>query len=376
MSVTIQKVSNKESLKKFVHFGIDLYKGNEYFVPPLVYDEIATLSPNKNPAFDHCDVVYFLAYRDDAIVGRIAVMINFKANERWNNKYARFGFVDFVNDDEVVDALFNEASEWARHRGMEKIVGPMGFTDMDHEGMLIHGYDQMGTMETIYNYPYYVEQMNRMGFVKDSDWFEFLITIPKEVPERISRLSEVVKKRSGVVVRHLEKKEDVMPFAHDIFRLINKAYKDIYGYVELTEKQIDYYVDMYIPMIRLEFVTLVLRREDNKLIGVAIGLPSLAAALQKAQGHFLPTGWYHLYKAMKSKKNKVLDLLLVAVDPEYQNKGVNALMFNEFIKAAADAGMEVAESNPELEVNNKVQAMWSDFDVVHHKTRRAFIKDL
>ncbi|MFA6701141.1 MAG: hypothetical protein WCS06_00495 [Dysgonamonadaceae bacterium] len=376
MSVTIKKVTDKDTLQKFVHFGIDLYEGNEFFVPPLVYDEMATLNVTKNPAFDHCDASYFLAYRDGQIVGRIAVMVNFKANEIWNQQNARFGFVDFVNDDEVVDALFKEATDWARLHGMKKIVGPMGFTDLDHEGMLIEGFDKIGTMETIYNYPYYVDQMNRMGFVKDADWFEFLIPIPKEIPERFSRMAEVVKKRSGLVIKHLEKKEDIYPYAHDIFRLINKAYKKIYGYVELTEKQIDYYVDMYIPMIRLDFVTLVLRREDYKLIGVGLGLPSLATALQKAKGRFMPTGWWHLYRAMKGKKNNVLDLLLVAVDPEYQGKGVNALMFSEFIPAAIESGMEYAESNPELEVNNKVQSMWGDFDAIHHKTRRAFIKDL
>ena len=376
MSVTIKKVTDKDTLKKFVHFGIDLYEGNEFFVPPLVYDEMATLDMTKNPAFDHCEAAYFLAYRDGQIVGRIAVMVNYKANEIWNQENARFGFVDFINDDEVVDALFKEAMGWARLHGMKKIVGPMGFTDMDHEGMLIEGFDKIGTMETIYNFPYYVDQMNRMGFEKDADWFEFLIPIPKEIPERIERLTEVVKKRSGLVIKHLQKKEDIYPYAHDIFRLINKAYKNIYGYVELTEKHINYYVDMYIPMIRLDFVTLVLRREDYKLIGVGIGLPSLAEALQKAKGRFMPTGWWHLYRAMKGKKNKVLDLLLVAVDPEYQGKGVNALMFAEFIPAANASGMEFAESNPELEVNNKVQSMWSDFNATHHKTRRAFIKNL
>ena len=376
MSVIINKVRTKEDLKKFIQFGIDLYEGNEYFVPPLIYDERATLSPSKNPAFDHCDANYFLACRDDQIVGRIGVFINHKANEKWNERNARFGFVDFIDDSEVVDALFGAAESWARSRGMEKIHGPLGFTDLDHEGMLVEGFDQVSTLYTIYNYPYYVDHMERMGYIKDQDWVEFLITIPREMPERFLRASEIVKKRSGLDVKHLESKKDVLPYARDIFKLINRAYKDLYGYVELTERQIDYYVDMYIPMLRLEFLTLVIRQEDNKLVGVGIGLPSIARALQKAKGKFMPTGWYHIYNALKGKGTNVLDLLMVAVDPEYQGKGLNALMFTEFISAANTLGFEYAESNPELEMNNKVHSMWSDWETKQHKRRRAFIKNL
>lgn len=376
MSVIINKVRTKDDLKKFIQFGIDLYEGNEYFVPPLIYDERATLNWSKNPAFDHCDANYFLAYRDDKIVGRIGVIINHKANEKWNERNARFGFVDFIDDNEVVDALFGAAESWARSRGMEKIHGPLGFTDLDHEGMLVEGFDQIGTLSTIYNYPYYVDHMERMGYVKDQDWVEFLITIPKEMPERFLRASEIVKKRFGLDVKHLESKKDVLPYARDIFKLINRAYKDLYGYVELTDRQIDYYVDMYIPMLRLEFLTLVIRQEDNKLVGVGIGLPSIAKALQKARGRFVPTGWYHLYKALKGKGTNVLDLLMVAVDPEYQGKGLNALMFNEFIPAANRLGFEYAESNPELEINSKVHSMWNSLETKQHKRRRAFIKNL
>ena len=376
MSVIINKVRTKEDLKKFIQFGIDLYEGNEYFVPPLVYDERDTLNWSKNPAFDHCDATYFLAYRDEEIVGRIGVIINHKANEIWNERNARFGFVDFIDDKEVVDALFGAAESWARSRGLEKIHGPLGFTDFDHEGMLVEGFDQISTLSTIYNYPYYVEHMERMGYVKDQDWIEFLISIPKEMPERFLRASEIVKKRSGLDIKHLQSKKDVMPYAKDIFRLLNRAYKELYGFVELTDRQIDYYVDMYIPLLRLEFLTLVIRQEDNKLVGVGIGLPSIAKALQKAKGRFMPSGWYHLYKALKGKGNNVLDLLLVAVDPEYQGKGLNALLFNEFIPAANRLGFEYAESNPELEVNSKVHSMWNGLETKQHKRRRVFIKDL
>jgi GNAT superfamily N-acetyltransferase len=377
MSVIIKKVSSKDDLMKFIQFGIDLYKENEYFVPPLIYDERATLNRSKNPAFDHCDASYFLAYREGEIVGRIGVFINYKSNERWNQKYGRFGFVDFIDDNDVVDALFGAAESWARSRGMEKIHGPLGFTDLDHEGMLIEGFDRLGTMATIYNYPYYPKHLERMGYMKDKDWLEFLIQIPSEVPERFSRMADIVKKRFGLIVKHFDRKQDVYPYAKEMFKLINRAYKDLYGYVELSERQIDYYVDMYIPMIRLEFVTLVLRQNDNKLVGVGIGLPSMSDALRKAKGRFLPNGWYHLYKALKGKgHNGILDLLMVAVDPEYQGKGVNALMFNEFIPAANKLGMTMAESNVELEDNNRVHSLWNGLEVEQHKRRRAFIKNL
>lgn len=377
MSVIIKKVSSKDDLMNFIQFGIDLYKENEYFVPPLIYDERATLNRSKNPAFDHCDASYFLAYREGKIVGRIGVFINYKSNERWNQKYGRFGFVDFIDDNDVVDALFGAAESWARSRGMEKIHGPLGFTDLDHEGMLIEGFDRLGTMATIYNYPYYPKHLERMGYMKDKDWLEFLIQIPSEVPERFSRMADIVKKRFGLIVKHFDRKQDVYPYAKEMFKLINRAYKDLYGYVELSERQIDYYVDMYIPMIRLEFVTLVLKQNDNKLVGVGIGLPSMSDALRKAKGRFLPNGWYHLYKALKGKgHNGILDLLMVAVDPEYQGKGVNALMFNEFIPAANKLGITMAESNVELEDNNRVHSLWNGLEVEQHKRRRAFIKNL
>ena len=377
MTVVIKKVTSNDDLMKFIHFGIDLYKGNDYFVPPLIYDERATLNRSKNPAFDHCDATYFLAYRGGEIVGRIAAIINHKSNERWNQKHARFGFVDFIDDNDVVDSLFGAAESWSRARGMEKIHGPLGFTDLDHEGMLIEGYDRMGTMATIYNYPYYKEQIERLGYVKDKDWVEFLIQIPSEVPDRFSRMADVVKKRFGLTVKHFQKKQEIYPYAREMFILINKAYKDLYGYVELTDKQIDYYVEMYIPMIRLEFVTLVLRQTDNKLVGVGIGLPSMSKGLRNARGRFLPNGWYHLYKALKGNGHGgVLDLLMIAVDPEYQGKGVNALMFNEFIPAANKSGMTAAESNVELEDNSKVHSLWNGLDVEQHKRRRAYIKNL
>lgn len=376
MAVEIRKVIDKDSLKKFVEFSINLYKNNECYVPPLVYDEIATLSRDKNPAFEHCESANFLAYRNGEIVGRITAIINHKSNNVWNQKYARFGFVDFIDDKEVVDELFKAAEDWAKYRGMEKIHGPLGFTDFDNEGMLVEGFDQVGTMATIYNYPYYVDHVERLGYIKDQDWMEYLIKIPDEVPDRYERVAEVVRKRFKLNVVKVKSKDDVYPYAHEIFKLFNVAYKDLYGFVPLSEAQIDYYVNMYIPMLRLNFLSLVLRAEDNKLVGVGIGLPSMSTALQKSGGKFMPTGWFHLYRALKGINNKVLDLMLIGIHPEYQGKGVNALIFNQFIPEAIKLGFKFAESNPELETNSKVQSMWDGLETKQHKRRRAYIKEL
>lgn len=376
MSIIIKKVSDKALLKKFVYFNINLYKDCEQYVPPLIFDELITLNKEKNPAFDHCEAEYFLAFKNKEIVGRIAAIINHKANEIWNQKHARFSFVDFVDDEEVASKLFGTAESWARHKGMTHIHGPMGFTDLDHEGLLIEGFDQISTMLTSYSYPYYKTHIEKLGYVKDQDWNEYLIQIPDKIPERFERVAKVVEKRFGLIVKKFDNKKELSKYARDIFILLNKAYKDLYGYVELTDKQIDYYVNMYIPMLRLEFLSVVLREEDHKLIAFGIGLPSLAQALRKSRGKFLPIGWLHFLRAIKGNDNKVLDLLLIGVDPEYQGKGVNALIFNQFVESANQLGFEVAESNPELALNNRVQSMWDGLDVKQHKKRRAYIKEL
>ena len=302
-------------------------------------------------------------------------MINHPSNEVWNQKRARFGFVDFIDDQEVVDALFNAVQQWAKAQGMEEIHGPMGFTDMDHEGMLIEGFDQLGTMATIYNYPYYPVHMERMGFEKDQDWHEFKIYIPEGVPDKHLRIGEIVKKKYGLKVMKFKNAKEIMPYARDVFRTLNAAFSPLYGFAPLTEKQIDYYVKMYIPMLRFDLVTLIIKEEDNSVVGFGISLPSLSRAMQKAKGHMFPFGWVYLLKALKSKP-KVIDLYLTGVLPEYQSKGVNALLFNDLIPEYIKVGAVYAESNPELETNSAVQAQWDYFEREHHKTRRAFIKQL
>ena len=375
MSVEIKEVKSKKELKQYVKFGIDLYKGNPYHVPSLIEEEMMTLDPQKNPAFEVCEAVSYLAYKEEKIVGRITGMINRPSNEAWNQKRARFGFVDFIDDNEVVDALFKAVETWARQKGMEEIHGPMGFTDMDHEGMLIEGFDQLGTMATIYNYPYYPKHMERLGFQKDQDWHEFKIYVPDAVPEKHLRIGEIVKKKLGLKVVKFKNAKEIMPYARPVFHTLNAAFAPLYGFAPLTEKQIDYYVNMYIPMLRYDLVTLIIREADEAVVGFGISLPSLSKAMQKANGHLFPFGWIHLLKALKSKP-KVVDLYLTGVLPEYQNKGVNALLFNDLIPVYRKLGVVYAESNPELELNTAVQAQWDYFKREHHKSRRAFIKKL
>lgn len=365
----------KDNLKKFTQYQIDLYDGNPYFVPPLVSDDVATLSPEVNPAFDFCDAAYFMAYRDGKPVGRIAAMINRQVNEKSKSKLARFGFIDFIDDPEVSGALLKAAEDWGRSMGMDKIIGPLGFTDLDHEGMLVGGFDELSTMATIYNYPYYPEHMEKHGYKKESDWIEFLMEVPDAIPEKYNRIADIVKKKFGLkVLKYTNRKRIKKEYGHALFHLINDAYKDLYQYSTLTERQIDYYIDVYLNLLNLDLITLVVDKND-KLVGVGISMPSMSRALQKSKGKFFPLGWYHLLKGLKGKNDRV-DLLLVAVHPDYQNKGVNALLFQDLIPYYIKNGYKFAESNPEMETNAKVQSQWEYFNTRQHRRRRSFAKKL
>lgn len=377
MSVVIKKVSTKSDLKKFIRFNYEFYKDNPYSVPDLYSDMVDTLSRDKNAAFEFCEADYFLAYRDGKIVGRVAAIINHRANETWQKKTVRFGWIDFVDDAEVSDALIDTVKDWGRERGMQEIEGPLGFTDMDSEGMLIEGFDQLSTMATIYNYPYYPVHMERMGFEKSADWVEMKIYIPDAIPEKHKRISDIIQRKYNLRVRKLTDKKDVIKsgVAHEIFRLINDAYAPLFGFSRMTEAQIDQYVNVYIPVLDLRMVTLV-ETEEGEIVAVGISMPSLSEALQKAKGKFFPFGWYHLLKALKWNRPKVLDLLLVAVRPDYQSKGVNALLFTDLIPVYQEMGFEYAESNPELEDNGRVQNQWQYFKTEQHKRRRCFKQSL
>lgn len=376
MAITIKKVSSPKELKTFIRFNYELYKNNPYSVPDLYDDMLNTFSPQKNAAFEFCEADYFLAYKEGKVVGRVAAIINHRANETWNKKEVRFGWIDFIDDMEVSQSLLAEVEKWGKERGMDAIVGPLGFTDMDAEGMLVEGFDQLGTMATIYNYPYYPVHMEKLGYEKEADWVEFKLMVPDKLPEKFVRISEIILQKYNLKIKKLKRKEiKEGNYGQKIFDLINEAYAPLYGYSQMTQGQIDQYIKMYLPLIDLRMVSLV-EDAQGELVAVGISMPSLSEALQKAKGKMLPFGWFHLLKALFIKKPKVLDLLLVGVKPEYQSKGVNALLFYDLVPTFKEMGFEYGESNPELELNKKVQAQWSAFESVQHKRRRAFKKSI
>ena len=379
-SITIKKVETKEDLKAFIEFHYDLYKGNEYDVPNLYSDEVNTLSKEKNAAFDFCVANYYLAIRDNKVVGRVAAIINNKANEKWNQKRVRFGWIDFIEDKEVLEALLKAVEDFGKAHGMNEIVGPLGFTDMDPEGMLTWGFDQLGTMPTIYNYDYYPRLLESLpGYEVDNKYVEYKLFVPDTVPEKYAKIAEMIQNRYNLRIKKLTKK-DVFEggYGKKIFELINSTYKDLYGFSELSQKQIDQYINMYFPFADLSLITLVEDASaDNKLVGIGITLPSLSEALQKCKkGRLFPFGWFHLLRAIKFHKTKIVDLLLMGVLPEYRMKGVNALMFADLIPRYQAYGFEWGETQVEMETNTNVQSQWETLNPVMHKRRNCYKKVL
>lgn len=378
LMVKIIPIEGRENLKKFVRFKIKLYRGNKYAVPPLVLDEVNTLNPKTNPAFEFCESQCFLAYDGKKIVGRICVMINHRANEVWDKKEARFGFFDFIDDFEVAKALLDAAQIWAKERAMTAMHGPLGFTDLDEEGWLVEGYEELGTMASLYNYAYYIPIAEKLGLEKAVDWVEYKVTVPyPKMNTRIDKIATIVEQKCGVRMIHCKNGQDMIRtgWGTKIFELINVAYAPLYGFSALTQKQIDHYVKLYLPMVRMELITLVADSNDN-LVGFGIGLPSLSRAFQKAQGRMLPFGWFYMLRALKRKKVAVVDLMLTAVHPDYQNKGITALIMRDTIHGMQKLGAKYSETNPELESNGKMQGQWDEFEHVQHKRRRAFTKPI
>ena len=375
MSVEIRPVLTRSELRKFVNFPEKLYRHSPYYVPPLVFDQMDTLDQEKGAAQEFCDSVLYMAYRDGKPVGRIAGIINHLVNKRSGKQEGRFGYIDFIDDAEVADALIQAVTDWAKQKGMTCLTGPLGFTDMDQEGMLVEGFDEVSTQATIYNYPYYPQHMERMGFVKDVDWVEFRVEVPAEVPEKMARIARIVKQRLNIdTIKYTSRKKLVNDYGDAIFKLINEAYDQLFGYSPLSDKQIKHYIKMYLPFLPLDDLSLVIK-PDGELIGVGITLPSLSQALIKSRGRLLPLGWYHLLKAFKGH-NDVVDLLLIAVKPEYQSKGVNALIFDDLIPCFNRFGYKWADTGHELEENERVQQQWQYFNYRQNKRRRAYTKDI
>lgn len=379
-SIQIKRVETKKELKRFIEFHYDLYKGNPYDVPNLYSDEVKTLSKNKNAAFDFCEAEYYLALKEGKIVGRVAAIINHKANEKWKKKDVRFGWIDFIDDIEVSRALFEAVEEYGRKKGMDDIVGPLGFTDMDPEGMLTWGFDKLGTMATIYNYEYYPQHMEKLGgWEKDNDYVEYYLVVPEKSPEKYTKIAEMVKKRYNLHVRKLTKKDIFQGgYGKKLFDLINLTYSDLYGFSELTDRQIDQYVKMYFPLADLDLVTVIEDgNKDNQLAGLGITIPSLSHALQKCRrGRLFPFGWWHLLRAIKFHKTDGVDLLLMGFLPEYRAKGANALLFADLIPRYVDYGFKWGETQVEMESNEGVQSQWGPLDPINHKKRRCYRRSL
>ena len=377
MMTTIHKVSSPRELRRFARFNYKLYKDNPYSVPDLYSDILKTFSRERNPAFEFCEAEYFLAYQNGKVVGRVAAIINHKANAAWGKKAVRFGWIDFIDDLDVSRALLKAVEQWGADKGMTTMEGPLGFTDMDAEGMLIEGFDELSTMATIYNYPYYPEHMEKLGLEKAIDWVEMKLKVPERLPEQYEKIARIVQQRLNLHVRKLRSVREIRRtgLGYKIFDLVNEAYKPLFGYSEMTKAQIDRYINEYLPILDLSMVTLV-EDSDNELVGVGISMASLSTALQKAKGRLWPFGWWHLLKALFIKRPPILDLLLIAIKPEYQGKGVNAMMFADLIPIYIKHGFEWGETNPELEVNDKIQSQWHYLENRIHKRRRCYTKRL
>jgi len=374
MSIDIKKVTSRSELRAFVTFPEKIYGSEPNWVPAPVFDDINTLSKNKNPAFEFCEAEYWTAWKDGRMVGRIAGIINRRFVEKWGKKYARFGWIDFIEDFEVAKALVTTVEAWARDKGMEGVHGPLGFTDLDREGMLVEGYGERATFATIYNYPYYPVYMEKLGYAKDVDWIEFLVQTPEAIPEKVLRVNEIISKRSGVrIAEWKNKKELIKKYADQLFELLDEAYAGLYGTTPLSRKQVEAYIDQYLSFVDPRFTKILVDKEE-RLAGFAITIPSLSDALYKSRGRLLPFGWIRLLMALK--KPKTMDMMLIAVRKEFVARGVVAIIMTSLNQSAIDNGIRFSETNPELETNVAVHGLWKDYPKRQHKRRRVFLKML
>lgn len=374
MDILIREVTTKKEMKKFVRFASKLYEGNQYYCPQIESDELNTLNRDKNPAFEICESVYYLAYKDGEIVGRIAGIVNRKANEAWNVRKVRFSWFDFIDDKEVSSALLDKVARWGESKGMDCMNGPVGFTDMDHQGLLLEGFEYNSPMASLYNYPYYIEHFESYGLQKESDWIENRIYIPKEVPDRMERIAKIVLDKYHLRVDKVQSSKEVLKkYGYSFFDVVDEAYKPLYNYSPLTEKQKINYSKMYFSLLNYDFVTLVVNEKDE-IVGVGVSMPNISDALRKCKGRLFPFGFIPVLKSLKAKKISEIDMLLIAVRPDYQNKGVNSIFFYDQIKYFNQYGVKYAETTSISEDNAKNQANWEYFEHILHKRRRAYAK--
>ena len=372
MSITIKEVLTKKDLKKWVYFPTTLYKNHPAYVPFLFPDEMGTFTPSVNPAYDFCDTKLFLAYKDNKIVGRIGAIINHAANKKWGSNAIRFTRFDFIDDYEVSSALFNEVIKWGKEQGLKYAMGPIGFTDLDHEGMLVEGFDELSMSITFYNAPYYIDHMEKLGLKKDIDWVEYLLTVPEEIDPKFQKMSDYLQKRNGFeLVTYTDVPRKVLyEDAFKAFRVVDEAFSKLYGTVPLTDRVVKKTIDDNIPMINTKYVCSI-KDKEGEIVGFALMVPSIAKALKKSNGKLFPFGIFRLLKAMRGK-NDTLEMFLVAVKPELQSKGLPAIIMNYMLKMCIENGVKYCETGPELETNAEVQSMWKTFDTRNHKRRRCW----
>ena len=376
MALEIREIHTKRELRAFIEFANDLYKDCPYYCPPLFFDEMNCFDPEKNPALEVSEYQLWMAFRDGKPVGRVAGIINHRANETWGYKHVRFGWFDFIDDEEVSKALLDTVAAWGKARGMEALNGPVGFTDFDHEGLLLEGYEYLAPMASLYNYPYYVKHVDAYGLRKEADWIELQVYPPKQCPERLDRIAEIVKQRSHVRVDKVKNsRELVRKYGIQYMDVIDEAYQKLYNFQPMTPAQKNYYKNMYFPILNFDFVTLVVNEKDE-IVGVGLGMPDISEALRKCGGKLFPFGWYHILKALKAKKMDAFNLLLIAVRPDYQDKGINALFFQDQIPRMAKYEIKRLETTSILETNTKNIANFTQFDHKQHKRRRAYIKEI
>jgi GNAT superfamily N-acetyltransferase len=373
MDLEIRRVTTKRELKKFIGFQLELYKDNPYWCPPLIFDELNTLGKEKNPAFEYCEAEYWLAYNSGRIVGRVAGIINKRANEKWKERFVRFGWIDFIDDLEVSSKLIETVAEWGRSKGLTAIQGPLGFTDMDPEGMLTEGFEELSSLAAIYNYPYYPEHMVKLGFTKGVDWIHFDVDIPKVIPDKVSRAAALVKEKYHLRTVHAKRSKDLLPYTTKMFRMLNVAFEDLYGYAALNDRQIALFIKQYFGFVRPEFVSLVIDDKED-VIAFGVTIPDLTHALQKCNGRLFPFGFIHLYRALK--KNTAIHMYLIGVRPDYQGRGVLALVYYELHKAYLQHGITKATTHAQLENNLKAISIWKNYDSRIYARRRCWEKGI
>jgi GNAT superfamily N-acetyltransferase len=371
--VELRDVESRADLKRFVAFPERLYRHHPYYVPKLVGEELHTLRKDVNPAFEYCEARYWMAVKDGVPAGRIAGIINHRYIETWKRRRIRFGWIDFVDDQAVAAALLGAVEDWGRSRGLDEIHGPLGFCDFDRQGMLVEGFDELDGMTTIYNFPYYPEHVERLGYAKDADWLEYLIAVPASIPERVDRIARAALERSNLRVLQTRRRSDLKPYIGEVFALINETYKALYGVVPLSEAQVRFYTKAFFGFVDHEYVKLILD-PNGRVAAFGLSMPSLARALQSTRGRLFPLGFIPVLRALR--RNDRLDLLLTAVRPDLQNRGLGAVLMLETWKTAAARGVRFAEAVPQLEANPKVRAQWENFESRQHRRRRCYVKAL